>query len=122
MAASPWEDLSAPFLVLGLLLSAVVAVGYLPYPHLYGHEARLALAYGGLLVLFALSYGYRPLRESRYGSVLTALFVVLFALVNYAQGARNPLMPFGLLVVGLTALCYQLYKLGSDGMRRWQMS
>lgn len=122
MPASLREDVSPPFLALGLVLVGVVAVGYLYYPDMFSVERELAAAYGGLLALFSLVYCYRPLRESRYGRVTTAAFIMLFALVNYVQGIRGPLMPYGLFGAALAGFCYELYKLGSTDRTRGQVS
>ncbi|MFD1587826.1 hypothetical protein ACFR9U_12610 [Halorientalis brevis] len=122
MPPSLRDDLSLPFLVLGSALAGVLAVGYLQYPEMFSIDSELALAYGGLLIAFSLAYSYRPLRESRYGALVSALFLMLFARLLYVQGIRGPLMPFGLFSVALAAFCYELYKLGSERIRRGQAS
>lgn len=122
MPATVWEDLSLPFLALGVALVALVAVEYLLYPALFGAGIDLGLVYGGLLAAFALVYSYRPLRESRYGPLVTAVFVMVFAGVAHAQGIRGPLFPYGLFGVASLAFCYELYKLGTGRSRRGQVS
>lgn len=122
MPASLRDDLSLPFLVLGSALTGMLAVGYIRYPAMFSIDRRLALAYGGLLIGFSLIYSYRPIRESRYGALFSALFLMLFALVHYVEGIRGPLMPFGLFSVALAAFCYELYKLGSERIGRGQVS
>ena len=111
------DDLSFPFLLLGLSVAALVVVDYLFVPGLFGAPVDVTLVYGGLLAALALAYGYRPLRESRYGAVLTSLFLMLFATVQYARGVREPLVPYGLFGVSLAVFYYELYKLGI-GRRR----
>jgi hypothetical protein len=122
MPASQRDDVSWPFLALAVVLASVVAAGYLSYPDLFAVDDELALAYGGLLVVFALVYGYRPLRESRVGALVSATFLMLFAVMHYRQGFRGPLMPFGLFVLALAGFCYELYKLTSSRVRRGQAS
>ena len=122
MPASLRDDLSVPFLILGSALAGVLAVGYFRYPAMFSIDRELALAYGGLLIAFSLAYSYRPIRESRYGALVSSLFLMLFALVNYAQGIRGPLMPFGLFSVALAAFCYELYRFGSERIRPGQAS
>jgi hypothetical protein len=122
MPATVREDLSLPFLALGVGLAVLVAVEYLFYPGLFGVGVDMGPAYGGLLAAFALAYCYRPLRESRVGALVAALFVMLFAGVVYTQGMRGPLFPYGLFGVASLAFCYELYKLGTDRGRRGQVS
>lgn len=112
------DDLSPPFLLLGLAIAALVAADYLLVPGLFSVGDDLTLAYGGLLVAFAFAYGCRPLRESRCGVLVTSLFLMLFATVQYVRGIREPVMPYGLFAVALVAFCYELYKLGSGRLRR----
>jgi hypothetical protein len=122
MAASMRDDLSLPFLALGAGLAGVLAVDYLQYQELFSIRDELVLAYGGLLIAFTLAYSYRPLRESRLGPLLSSLFLMLFALVHYAQGMRGPLMPFGLFVLALAAFWYEVYKFGTERVGRGQAS
>lgn len=121
MSASTRDDLSLPFVGLAVVLTSLVAVDYLWYP-LFNVESEVTLTYGGLLVALALAYGYRPIRESRYGALVISLVVMLFAAVHYDMGFRGPLMPYGLFTVGLAVFCYQLYKFGSEATGRGQMS
>ncbi|WP_136716610.1 hypothetical protein [Halorientalis salina] len=122
MPASLRDDLSLPFLLLGSALAGVLAADYFLYPDLFSIDGKLALAYGGLLIGFSLAYSYRPIRESRYGALVSALFLMLFALVHYRLGIRGPIMPFGLFSAALAAFCYQLYKVGSERIQRGQAS
>lgn len=118
MPASLREDVSTPFLVLGVVLTGVVAVGYLYYPDMFSADKSLAVAYGGLLAVFSLVYCYRPLRESRFGRLTTAAFIMLFALVNYAQGIRGPFIPYGLFAVAFAGFTYELYRISSEEHQR----
>ncbi|WP_336000865.1 hypothetical protein [Halorientalis halophila] len=121
MAKARRSDLSRPFLVLGLVLGVGVAVA--TGRHESPTVAQLeTLAFGWLLVAFTLTYSYRPLRESVYGQLVSSLFIMLFATFFYLRGSRGPLLPFGLFALALAAFCYQLYRLGSDGRRRSQIS
>jgi len=122
MPASLRDDLSIPFLVLGSALAGVLAVLYLRYPGVLSIDPTLALAYGGLLIGFTLAYSIRPIRESRYGSLTSSLFLMLFALVHYEHGVRGLMMPFGLFTVALAAFCYEIYRLGAERMQIGQAS
>jgi len=122
MPASLRDDLSLPFLALGSALAGVLAVLYLRYPELISIRRELAIAYGALLVGFTLAYSCRPIRESRYGSLASSLFLMLFALVHYEVGVRGLMMPFGLFTVAFAAFCYDLYRLGSERIQRGQAS
>jgi succinate dehydrogenase/fumarate reductase cytochrome b subunit len=122
MPMSRWDDLSFPFLGLAVVLAGAVAVGYLYYPDLFSIGRQLGLAYGLLLVGFALTYSYRPLRESPYGPLVMAVLIMLFAVHHYAIGVRGLLLPFGIFVFALAGFCYELYKLGSGRSRTGQVS
>jgi len=122
MPASTRGNLSVPFLALGVLIAAAVVVGQFRYPDVLGYHRAQTLAFGWLLVAFALTYSYRPLRESRYGVLITALFVMLFALFHYLQGERGLLLPFGLFALALGTFWYQLRKLRTDDSGRGQVS
>jgi len=117
MSASQRDDVSWPFLGLAVVLAGVVAVGYVVYPATLGLDRQLAVAYGGLLVAFALAYSYRPLRESRIGQLLSAAFLMLFVLFHYQQTGRAPVLSLGLFGLALLAFCHELYKVGA-GVRR----
>jgi hypothetical protein len=115
-------DLSVPFVLLGVGLGLAVAVTTLRAPALFRIERPLALAYGGLLVGFTLLYSYRPLRESRSGTVISATLLFAFAAIAFVHGRRGLVLPFGLFVVSLAGLGYELYKFTSDRRRRGQAS
>ncbi|WP_246986421.1 hypothetical protein [Halorientalis marina] len=117
MSASQRDDVSWPFLGLALVLAAAVAIGYVVYPATLGVDRQLAVAYGGLLVAFALAYSYRPLRESGIGQLLSAAFLMLFALFHYQQTGRAPVLTLGLFGIALLAFCHELYKFGSGVWR-----
>jgi len=121
MAKAQRNDLSRPFLALGLVLGVGVAAGTVWYATASIQRAE-TLAFGWLLVAFTLTYSYRPLRESVYGRLVSSLFVMLFATFFYLRGSRGPLLPFGLFALALAAFSYQLYRLGDDDPRRSQAS
>jgi hypothetical protein len=121
MAKAQGDDLSRPFLILGLVLGGGVAAGTALSATTSPQRVE-TLAFGWLLVAFTLTYSYRPLRESVYGRLVSSLFVMLFATFFYLRGSRGPLLPFGLFALALAAFCYQLYRLGDDDSRRSQIS
>lgn len=121
MSKNQRNNLSRPFLALGLVLAGSAAAGTIWFatPSLQRVET---LILGWLLVAFTFTYSYRPLRESVYGRLVSSLFIMLLATFFYLRGSRGPLMPFGLFALALAAFCYQLYRLGDGGTRRSQVS
>jgi len=122
MSASRWDDVSYPFLGLAVVLAGFVAAGYIFDPDLFSIGRRIGFAYGLLLVGFSLTYSYRPLRESEYGPLVMALFLMLFAGYHYVIGFRGVLLPFALFVLAFATFCYELYKLGTGRIRTRQTS
>ncbi len=116
MSKNQRNNLSRPFLALGLVLAGSAAAGTIWFatPSLQRVET---LILGWLLVAFTFTYSYRPLRESVYGRLVSSLFIMLFAAFFYLHGNRGSLVPFGLFALALTAFCYQLYRLW-DGENR----
>lgn len=113
MPVSQRDDVNWLLLGVAVVLAGVVAVGYVRYPETLGIDRQLAVAYGGLLVAFTLAYSYRPIRESRLGALLSAAFLMLFAMFHYQRTGEAPALLLGLFAIALAAFCYELYKFGA---------